>query len=89
MYQIKSEHYSTYTTEPAPDFLQRVIKLYLSHSCSPQIVPEIELVFLSDLKDITRQHYLELPKSMLCRKLIRRYHESIPLDIEYKWLPDS
>ena len=25
-YNIESEHYSTYTTVPAPDFLQRVIK---------------------------------------------------------------
>ena len=88
-YNIESEYYSTYTTVPAPDFLQRVIKIYLSHRCSPQIIPEIEIVFISDLKDITRQHYLELPKSMLCRKLIRRYHESTPLDFEFKWLPDS
>ena len=88
-YNIESKNYSTYTTVPAPDFLQRVIKFYLSHRCSPQIIPEIEIVFISDLQDITRQHYLELPKSMLCRKLIRRCHESTPLDFEYKWLPDS
>ena len=88
-YNIESEHYSTHTTVPAPDFLQRVIKIYLSHRCSPRKFPEVEIVFISDLKDITRQHYLELPKSMLCRKLIRRYHELTPLYFEYKWLPDS
>ena len=37
---------------------------------------------------MTRQHYLEQPKSMLCRKLIERFHES-PQDFEYKWLPNS
>ena len=88
-YNIENENYSTYTTEPAPDFLQRVIKTYLSHRCSPQIIPEIEIVFISDLKDITRHHYLDQPKSKLCRKLIIRFHESKPLDFECKWLTIS
>ena len=88
-YNIESENYSFHTTVPEHEFLQGVIKIYLSHRCSPKIIPEIEIAFKSDLKDITRQLYLELPKSILCRKLIRRYHESTPLDFEYKWLPDS
>ena len=88
-YNIESEHYSTFTTAPATDVLQPVIKVYLSHRCSLQIIPEIEIVFISDLIDITRQHYLGLPKSMLFRELIRRYHESTPVHFEYKWLPDS
>ena len=79
----------TYTTESASDFLHRVISIYFSHDCSPKIIPEIEIVSISDPKDITRQHYLEQPKSMLCHKLIRRFHESTPLDLEYNWLPDS
>ena len=37
-YNIESEHYSTYTTVPAPDFLQRAIKIYLSHRCRPQMI---------------------------------------------------
>ena len=86
---MQSEHYTTYTTESASDFLHRVISIYFSHDCSPKKIPEIEIVFISDPKDITRQHYLEQPKSMLCRKLIRRLLESTPLDFEYNWLPDS
>ena len=88
-YNIQSENNTTYTTEPAPDFLHTAIGIYLSHRCSPKIIPEIEIVFISDPKDITRQHYLKQPKSMLCRKLIRRFHESTSQDFEYNWLPDS
>ena len=87
-YYIQSEHYSTYTTESASDFLHRVINIYLSHWCSPKSIPEVEILFISDFLHITRNHYLELPKSMLCRKLIRRFHESTQ-GFEYKWLPDS
>ena len=88
-YNIQSEQYSTYTTKIANDFLHKVISIYFNHKCSPNIIPEIEIVFISDLKHITRQHYLEHPKSMLCRKLIRRFHESTSQDFEYKWLTDS
>ena len=52
-------------------------------------MPETEIVFITDLDDITREHYLEQPKSMFCRKLIRRLHESSSQDFEYKWLPHS
>ena len=79
-YNIESDFYSTYTTETAPDFLHRVIGIYLSHRCSLKI---------SDLKDITCQHYLEQPKSTHCRLLIRKFHESPSQDFEYKWLPNS
>ena len=88
-YSIESENYTTYTTEPAPDFLHRVIGIYLSHKCIPKIIPEIEIVFISDLKHISQQHYLEQPKSMLCRKLIRKFHESTSQHFKYKWLPVS
>ena len=89
IYNIESENYSAYTTVPAPDFLQGVTEIYLSHRCGPQTIPEIDIVFLSDLKHITKKHYLEMPKSMLCRRLIKKLHESTPLDFEYNWLPDS
>ena len=86
---IHSEHYTTYTTELADDFLHRVLTNYFSHECSPKIIPEIEIVFISDTKDITRQHYLEQPKSKLCRKLVRKFHKSASQDFEYNWLPHS
>ena len=89
-YNIQTENYSTFTTELASDFLHKVIAIYLSHhECDPKISPEIEVVFISDPEDITREHYLEQPGSMLCRKLIRGFHESTSQDFEYKWLPDS
>ena len=88
-YKIQSENYSTFTTELATDFLHRVIAIYPSHDCSPEIIPEIEIVFISDLVDITREHYLEQPKTRLCRELIRKVQESASQDFEYNWLPDS
>ena len=87
-YNIQSEHYTTHTTESANDFLHRDISFF-SHDCSPKIIPEIEIVFISDPKDFTRQHYLEQPKSMLRGKFIGRFHESTPLVFEYSWLTDS
>ena len=87
-YNIQSEHYTTYSTELANEFLHRVISNYYGHKFSLKIIQEIEIVFISDPKDITRQHYLEQPKSILCRKLIRRFHES-PQDFEYKWLQNT
>ena len=73
-YNIHSKNYSTFTTELPSDFLHRVMAIYLPHECSPEIIPETEIVFISDLEDINREHYLEEPKSMLYRKLIRRFH---------------
>ena len=92
-YIIQSENYTTYTTELTNDFLHRAISINFSEERSTKnttkIIPDIEIVFISDPKDITKKHYLEQPKSMLCRKLIRRFHESTSQDFEYKWLPDS
>ena len=88
-YNIQSENYITYTTKLANDILLEVISIYLSDESSTKIIPEIEIIFMSDPKDITQKHFLEQPKSMLCRKIIRRIHESTTQDFEYKWLPDS
>ena len=73
--------------EPANDFLKKTISGYFDNDI--KIIPEIEIVFISDLEDINKAHHLELPKSMLCRKLIRKFHELPSRDFEYKWLPDS
>ena len=88
-YSIKSEHYFTIATESASDFLHRITGIYFYHRSNFKMIDEIEIIFTSDPKYITRQHYLEQPKSMLCRKLIRRFHESTSQDFEYKWLPLS
>ena len=69
-------------------FLHRLIAIYVPHECSTKKIPEIEIVFVSDLTDITQKQYLEQPKSMLCRKLIRNFHETTSQDFEYIWSPD-
>ena len=55
---------------------------------------EISIIFISKLKGITISHYVEQPRSMLCRKLERNYIElgdPPPEDFEdfdYKFLPE-
>ena len=61
-YNIQSENYTTYNTEIANDYLQRVIEFNFSHERSPKTFPEIGIVFISDLNDITREPYLEQSK---------------------------
>ena len=36
-------------------------------------VDEINLIFTSDLKNMTFSHYMAQPKSILCRRLVRNY----------------
>ena len=77
--------------ESAFDFLNRALKGYLCHELSPNKIKETEIVFISDLKDTTFSNYLQQPKSMLCRKMLRRYFKVKGEDIsyfEYKWLPE-
>ena len=87
-HHILSGNHSTFTTELASDFFDRFIPIYLSHKCDPKMIQEIEIVFISDPKDIIQEHFLKQPKSMLCRELIGKFHESTQ-DFECKWLPDS
>ena len=53
---------------------------------------EIDIIFLSKLREMTLQHYMKQPRSMLCRKLERNFiEESDPppdgRDFEYNFLP--
>ena len=76
--------------ESAIDFLDWVTKGYLCHELSPDKIQETEIVFLSDLKDMTFSHYLQQPNSMICRKMLKRYFEvkgDNINDSEYKCLP--
>ena len=57
-----------------------------------KISDEIDIISISILKEITLQHYMEQPRSMLCRKLERNYIEdkNPPLDdrdFDYNFLP--
>ena len=42
-------------------------------------VDEIVITFISDLTDITFSHYMAQSKSMLCRKLVRNFIETLGL----------
>ena len=56
------------------------------------ISDEIDRIFISELKERTLQHYMNHPRSMLCRKLERDYiEENYQIvdnsDYEYNFLP--
>ena len=56
------------------------------------ISDEIDIIFISKLREMTLQHYMKQPRSMLCRKLERNYiGEGDPppdvKDFEYNFLP--
>ena len=50
-------------------------------------VDEINIIFISSLKDMTFSHYMTQPKSMLCRKLIKNFIEEDFGDSDYNWFP--
>ena len=56
------------------------------------ISDEIDILFISELKEMTLQHFMNQPRSMLCRKLERDYiEENYQIvdnsDYEYNFLP--
>ena len=50
-------------------------------------VDEIDIIFTSDVKDITMSQNMSQPRSMLCRKLERIFIEENFGDFDYNWLP--
>ena len=75
--------------ETACHFLDRAIKAYLTEH-EIEKIDEIEIGVISDRNDITFNHYMDLPKTMICRKMIRRFFEVKSVDIndfEYSWIP--
>ena len=75
--------------ETACDFLYRARNAYLTgHEIEK--IDEIEIGFVSDLKDITFNHFLNLPKPMICRKTISRFVDVKSEDLndfENIWIP--
>ena len=49
---------------------------------------EINIIFISDFKDITFYHYMNQPKSMLSRKLIINLLQNQSRDYTHKWVPN-
>ena len=65
----------------------------VDRSCAYNIISdEIDTIFISKLKEMTLQHYMKQTRSMLCRKLERKYlAENDPTnydkDFDYNFLP--
>ena len=75
--------------ETACDFLNRAKKTYLTEH-DIENIDEIEKGCISNPNDIKFNLYMDLPKPMICRKMIRRFFEVKSEDIsdfEYNWLP--
>ena len=49
---------------------------------------EINIIFISNLKDMTFIHYMQQPKSMLTRRLVRNIIDGNYDGYHYKWLPN-
>ena len=67
---------------PAYDYLDQYNK-----ECVIDKIDEIDIIFISDVDDITLFHYMEQPNSMLCRKLIGKFLEEKFGYFDYNWLP--
>ena len=52
------------------------------------VVDDINIVFMSDLKDVTFFHSMNQQRSMLCRKLERIFYFEDFGDFNYSWLPN-
>ena len=60
----------------------------VDRNCTYNIISdEIDIIFISKLKELTLQHYMKQPRSMLCRKLERNYIEEDYRDFDYNFLP--
>ena len=60
----------------------------VDRNCADNIISdEIDINFLSKLKEITLQHYMNRPRSMLCRKLERYYPTPDDENFHYNFLP--
>ena len=62
-------------------------------NCAYKIISvEIDIIFISKLKELTLQHYMKQPRSILCRKIERNYVQecdppSADRDFDYNFLP--
>ena len=60
--------------ESACDILDGTIKAFLTgHEI--ENIDEIETGLISDLKNVTFNHHMDQPKSIICRKMFRRFFE--------------
>ena len=52
-------------------------------NCTNDELDEVNIIFISDLKDLTLSHYIDQPRSMLCGKLERNFIEEDFRDFDY------
>ena len=70
-YGVTVHGYPNIISETACDFSNRLITSYLTHGeLSIDRIQETEIVFISNIKDMTVAHHMQQPKSMLCRKML-------------------
>ena len=68
----------------------RVSPIYFLYTFDGKInteLNEINIIFVSDLRDIPFSRYATQPKSMLCRKLVKIFLEENYGNFDYNWLP--
>ena len=88
MFQADMFEIPTYVKVCEPEFLNIV-----DRNCAYNLISdEIDLIFISKPKEMTLQHYMEQPRSMLSRKLVRDYIEENyqivnSRDFDYNFLP--
>ena len=59
----------------------------VDRNCAYNIISdEMDTIFISKLKEITLEHYMKQPRSMLCRKLERNYIAENDGDFDYNFL---
>ena len=56
--------------------------------CINDKIDEIIIIFKSNPNDITFLYYMNQPKSMLCRQLVRKFIEEDFGDFHHNWLPE-
>ena len=61
----------------------------VDRNCAYNIISdEIDIIFISKLKEMTLQHYMNQPRSMLWRRLERNYIEEDDVYFDYNFLPN-
>ena len=60
----------------------------VDRNCVNDEVDKINKIFISNLKDIFLSHYMDKPRSMLCRKLERNFIEEEFGGFDYNFLPN-
>ena len=71
---------TVYIEETACDFLDKANEAYLTEH-EIEKIDEIEIGFISDVNDNTFNHYMDLPKPMICRNMLRKLFEVKSEDI--------